>query len=84
MYGGRSSPNKILTWPKGDIPPSIIVGMLLKDEACPEEVDGQLDIKEKAVEKKGDDELPRVWYYTTRGDAKGYKNLYEKEWDLQP
>lgn len=54
----------------------IFLGELLKDEACLEEVDGRLSTEEKAVGKKGDDELLGVRHDTARSYAKRLEKLY--------
>lgn len=83
MYSGRSSPNKLLTWLRGCVPPSIFLRVLLKDEVHPKEVDGWFSLK-KVVRKKDDDESPRIWYYTSWDDTKRPKMLNKKKRDRQP
>lgn len=41
-----------------EIPPPDLLGILLESDACPEKVDGRLDVKEQAMEKKGHHKVP--------------------------
>lgn len=55
MHCGRSPPNQLPAKLGGDISPSIFFGVLLENEACPEDGDGQLGIEEETVGKERND-----------------------------
>lgn len=68
----------MLSQPRRSIPLSVLSGILLKDKAPLEEVNGRFVVKKKAMEKKGNEGLPRVWHYKIGGNAEKHKEIYNK------